>query len=444
MFRKTIRILLLSGTLPLVAGTALAHDHEVLRGRLLFADHEKSVVRVLDLDSGAVTDTIETTKPNVSLMPTNGGRFFVIRTGDEKGTVQFIDSGLFHERHEDHADIEKGPVKRLGLTLTGDNPAHVVSENGWVSVFYDGKRPWLGKSEPKVVSIKLDTFEQSEPLAVVWPSPAPQHGIAVPIGKDEWLMSISKESYAKATSEDKTITSRPNGFQILDRTKNWNSVATFNDPSDRSRFCKEYHGHASLNGTHVLGCNSKLGDSSLSDGGLLMIEKDPAGRWSSRKLDYPDERRASTIKGSGKGQYVVANYGGKAGAPFAALLRIDPKAKSLSMKDVFTIPEKRDVCQYEVTGDGKSVVNLTSDGKLRVYELAPEWKEMATFEAVMPFDCAWDAKTPSPSLTIVGNSAFVSDPDNGRIREFYLNGLKQGLDYSVGGKPTRIAGGGAE
>jgi hypothetical protein len=46
-------------------------------------------------------------------------------------------------------------------------------------------------------------------------------------------------------------------------------------------------------------------------------------------------------------------------------------------------------------------------------------------------------------VAIINNSAFVSDPENGRIREFHLNSLKQGLDIPVGGKPSAIAGGGS-
>lgn len=125
-----------------------------------------------------------------------------------------------------------------------------------------------------------------------------------------------------------------------------------------------------------------------------------------------------------------------------ALLRIDPSVATLTAADVFPIPDDQQVCQYELTNDGRRIVNLTQDGKLRVYDIAPTWQQFATFDAVPAFDCAWDSTMPSPTVAVINNSAFVSDPENGRIREFHLNSLKQGLDIPVDGKPSAIAGGG--
>ena len=41
---------------------------------------------------------------------------------------------------------------------------------------------------------------------------------------------------------------------------------------------------------------------------------------------------------------------------------------------------------------------------------------------------------------MIGGSAFVSDPTNGRIREYHLDTLMQGLDMPVGGLPANLAG----
>lgn len=426
--------------IALMMGAAQAHDHNVLRGRLVFADHEKPVVKVLDLDTAEVTHSFDVPKADPALIGTEGGRFVVIRTGDDAGTIKLLDSGLLYEAHEDHFDIEKGEVKLLDHTFTGDKPSHVVSENGWITLFYDGQRPWIGKSDPKAVAIRLKTLDKGKPEVATWPAPAPQHGIAVPLGHETFLVSVAKEAYAKG--DDKTVSSRPDGFQILNKAEGWKTVASFNDASNPDRSCKEFHGHASRKNVHVFGCNGKIEGDPKSDGGVLIIGKNPDGRWNARKLSYPDERRTSTIKGRNTGPFLVGNYGGTGGKPFDALLRIGPTATSLTAADVFQIPDGQQVCQYELTNDGKRVVNLTQDGKLRIYDIAPTWKPVATFDAVPAFDCAWDAKTPSPTVAIINNSAFVSDPENGRIREFYLNSLKQGLDIPVGGKPSAIAGGG--
>ena len=113
---------------------ALAHDHAVLRGRLVFADHEKPVVRVLDLDTGEVTHSFGVPKANPGFATAQGGRFVVIKTGDDAGTLRFLDTGLTIESHGDHNDIEKGPVKLTSLVLTGQKPAHVISGHGQLQI----------------------------------------------------------------------------------------------------------------------------------------------------------------------------------------------------------------------------------------------------------------------------------------------------------------------
>jgi hypothetical protein len=88
------------------------------------------------------------------------------------------------------------------------------------------------------------------------------------------------------------------------------------------------------------------------------------------------------------------------------------------------------------------VANLTADGKLRIYDASPAWKQIAQFDAVPAFDCAYGAKTPMPSLAIVGENAFISDPVNKRIREYSLGSLQQGLDLPIEGMPASLANGG--
>ena len=96
---------------------ALAHDHAVVRGRLVFADHEKPVVRVLDLDTGEVMHSFDLPKANPGFATAQGGRFVVIKTGDDAGTIRFLDTGLTIESHGDYNDIQKGPVKLLDLAI---------------------------------------------------------------------------------------------------------------------------------------------------------------------------------------------------------------------------------------------------------------------------------------------------------------------------------------
>ncbi len=402
---------------------ALAHDHNVQRGRLVFADHEKPVVRVLDLDSGEVTHSFDVPKANPGFATAEGGRFVVVKTGDEAGTLRFLDTGLRYESHGDHTDIDKGEVKLLDVSVRGDVPAHVVSKHGQLALFFDGARPWDRKSEPKAVLIDLKSLETGSPGIETWNSPAPQHGIAVPLGERQWLFSIPNPLYAKG--EDRSASSRPNGFQIVERGKDWTVRASFDGA------CKLFHGYAEAKGHHAFGCNEG------ADGGLLILSAGGKGNWSAHKLAYPDERRVSALKG--RGRFIVGNYGLK--GPYTALVRIDPAAQAIDAAGIMPVAGGQAACQFELSADGNRLANLTADGQLRIYEVA-NWKELAAFDAVPAFDCQYGAKTPVPSLAVVGGSAFVSDPENGRIREFHLDTLKQGLDLPVGGKPANLASGG--
>lgn len=438
MFSSRLPVAGLSLAGGLLASAALAHDHAPLRGRLVFADHEKPVVRILDLDSGEVTHSFDVPKANPGFAGVSGGRYVVVKTGDEAGTLRILDTGLIAESHGDHVDLDKATPRFLDFATKGDRPAHVISGQGQLALFYDGLRPWEGKSEPKAVLIAIDSLAQGEPTVATWPSPAPQHGIAVPLGGRQWLMSVPNPAYAKG--DDRSASPRPNGFEILEqgagKEGGWKRVANLNDPMRADASCKLYHGYApARGGRHLFGCAEG------EDGGLLVLaraDKGVAVGWSARKLAYPDERRVSALKSREGGRHLVGNYGLK--APYDALLRIDPGAKALTADDVLAIPGGQAACQFELNGNASRLANLTPDGRLRVYEVAPAWKELAAFDVVAPFDCAYGAKTPTPSLAVIGASAFVSDPANGRIREYHLDTLKQGLDLPVGGMPANLAG----
>lgn len=429
----------------LVAGLALAclatapavraHDHAAQRGRLVFADHEKPVVRVLDLDTGEVTHSFPVPKPNPGFAGVAGGRYVVVKTGDDAGTIRILDTGLTVESHGDHVDIEKGEVKLLDLAVMGDKPAHVVSGKGRLALFYDGHRPWERKSQARAVLLEIDKLVAISATPLVWNSPAPQHGIAVPLGGRQWLMSVPNPTYAKG--EDRTASSRPDGFEVLEQPRKsdgrWKRIADFNIAGRPDASCSLFHGYAAADGRHVFGCAEG------QDGGMLVLSRDGKGKgqWRGRRLNYPDQRRISAIKGRDGAAFMVANYGTK--APYDALLRVDPKARSLAAADVHPVPEGQAACQFELSGKGDRLANLTADGKLRIYEIA-SWRELASFDAVAGFDCQFGAKTPTPSLAVIGASAFVSDPGNGRIREYRLDTLKQGLDMPVGGMPANLAG----
>jgi hypothetical protein len=397
----------------------------------VYSDHERPVVRVLDLDTGKVTHTFRVPKPRASLATTDGGRFVVILTGDDKGTVRILDTGLVFEAHGDHRDVEKRDVRMLKLALTGDRPAHVLSGHGHTSVFYDGPRQSENKGSAKAVLLDHTRLARDRTIFLSWTSSHRQHGLAVPLGEGLWAMSNPNPAYVR---QEPNASSLATGLGIVDATRRWEQIATFDN------VCPEMHGHASRGEVHVFGCGERSSDNAQS-GSLLLLDPEAEKKWSMRTLAYPDDRRVSTLKSGGEGRLVVGNYG--KGQRYDALIRIDVDAKSLATDaDVFPIPDNQAVCQFEVTEDGRRVFNLLADGTLRLYALSPAWKEVARIDAVSPFDCAFGATTPRPTLGVDGESAYVSDPAKKQIREFAIDGLKLRRDLRVGGVPEKLAVGG--
>jgi hypothetical protein len=432
MLQNSLRLLCPIAALLALIPAAVAHE-SAKRGRIVFTDHEKAVLRVLDLDSGVVTHQFDMPKPNPGLYGTKGGRFIVINTGDEAGTFRFLDTGLIHESHGDHHDLTKSEVRLLDHRVTGERPAHVVSGHGQLALFYDGRRPWDGKSDSRAVLLSLKALDGATLKTDVWQSPGPQHGITVPFGKGRWLVSLPNEAYVKG--DDRGASSRPNSFEILDRGQSWTRVALQNDLGEADASCRLFHGHGSIGGRHVFACAEGVG------GGILKVSPGKDGAMQARRMAYPDDRRISSITSRDDARIMVGNYGLK--SPYDALIRIDPEAVSLTKDDVLPVPNGQAACRFEISGAGSRLVNLTPDGQIRIYDTLPAWKQVAVFDAVPAFDCRFDARTPAPSLAIIGRSAFVSDPANGRIREYHLDTLKQGLDIPVGGMPTKLSGGGA-
>lgn len=401
-----------------------AAAHEVAKGRLFFTDNDAPVLRVLDLDEGRITHELPVEKASARLVGLSGGEYLAASLGDEAGTIRFLDTGLVFAEHGDHHDIEKSEPRWLPLRLTGVKPGHVVEGEGRVAFFYDGGRePRTDAVAHLVDPTRLE--EASEP-AGRWRSPGPQHGIAVPLRDGRLLVSTPNPAHVAG---EKEASSLPIGFRLLDAAGA--VLAELDRPDDPARRCRGYHGHAARGELHLFGCFMRQEGHPLSDGGVLLVRDTPAGV-ETRKLDYPDDRRTSTLSWGG-GRWAVGNYGRP--GEYRAFLRIDPDAAALSPADVMPVAGGQIVCQFVVSGD--RLVNLTPDGTLRLYEVA-SWRELASRPVVAPFDCTWNAPM-RPELVRMGERVYVSDPARGAIHELSAVDLALLRRLEVGGKPTRMA-----
>jgi hypothetical protein len=423
------RALMLAGSIWIWSAQAVAHEHAVLRGRLVFAYADRAAIGVLDLDSGDVTHRFDVPNPNPRLVLGREGRYVYVLTGDPQGTVRILDTGLTFDSHGDHVDVEKGAVKLIDFAVNGTRPSHVNSATGWTVVFFDGRRG--EQAEPsssiaaRATAIDVTSLGRGKPVTFDLQTSGPQHGLAVPLGDRVFAVSTPNPAYARFEAN---IGSRPIGI-IVRRADESRPLAAFDGSMKGNPDCPQMHGHAAVERTHVFGCGGE------TDAGVLVLQK--TGRsWKGIKRAYPDNRNTSTLRAHEGLQFAIGNYG--TSGSYRALVRIALQSNGpLRKEDVFAIPGDQSVCQFAVHREG--VVNLTSDGKLRIYRFTPEWSERASFDAVASFDCAFDAKEPKPSLAVLGDRVFISDPKEKRIREYDLKTLKQGLDLVTDGTPGNLA-----
>ncbi len=421
MLRRTL--LSSAALLSLVVGSVAAHERS--EGRLFFTDDAAPVLRVLDLDTGAVTHELPLPKASARLVGLAGGEYLAASVGDEAGTVLFVDTGLAFDDHGDHEDVEKSEPAILPLRLTGTKPGHIVEGHGKVAVFYDGGREPM--TDAVVHLVDLATLAEATAPERSWRSPGPQHGIAVPFRDGRLLVSTPNPPYVAG---EKDASSLPIGFRLLDAQGA--VLAELDRADDPDRSCRGYHGHAAKGDLHLFGCFMKEPGHRLSDGGVLVVRETAAGA-ESRKLAYPDDRRTSTLA-SGGGRWLVGNYGRP--GDYRAFLRIDPQARALAAADVMPVAGGQIVCQLALAGD--RLVSLAPDGTVRLYTV-DDWKELAARPVVGAFDCAWNAAM-RPELVRVGDRLYVSDPAAGAIQELSAADLRELRRFEVGGRPTRMAG----
>jgi hypothetical protein len=420
------RIQLLAAA-SLIALAAPLGAHELELGRLLVADHEAATIRVLDLDTGKISHEFAVPVANPGLAAADRGRLGVVVTRDEAGTVRLLDTGIRFEGHGDHDDLVKTEPGWLDVAVTGTRPAHLVEHAGRFAIFYDGRRE-------EGIAAKAVVLDLADPAAAprVWDSPGAQHGVAVPLEDGALLVSTPNPDFV---ANKEGASSLPIGIKILDEADK--VVAELDDLAAPDRSCNGFHGYAAVGERLVFGCFQADPGHPQSDGGALIVATDADGV-TSRKLAYPDGRRASTIKAT-DGRWAVGNYG--VSGAYTAFLRIDPATPELTMADVLEQPGGQPSCHFALDGGGRLLVNLTPDGTLRAYEIA-SWREVLAMETVAPFDCAWNATAPKPELAVVGDRAYVSDPLGGRITEFDLGRRQANRVLAIGGMPARLAGGG--
>ncbi len=381
------------------------HDGELI-GRLLIADLEAQHISVLDLSTEELNSgAFEISAPPAAIYasPTNRYAFVLARGAEDTDDgIHLFDGGIFLVQHDDHFDLIREPVARHPLVISDERPIHVVNSFGWTAVFADASG-YVYLYEEEELTHNHDDYR---PVVL---DTGPQHGAALMISPNHVFVTSKNPDFPEDSDD-----SLPVGVEI--RTLDDEVVY---DASNRS--CPGMHGEAHNEEGVIVGCV----------GGVLFVHPD-ADSYHHEFLDNPPAMHDESRIGSFFSHHHSHNFFGRAnyfdGQGFAndGIWLINPESG-----------EFRQVFSEAVAGGGfgphgKRIYLLTSDGELHVLD-AHDGDEISHLQILEP------GEGPAPSLIIVGETMFVTDPANGRVISVDLEHLQVAEVWDVGGSPHRIA-----
>lgn len=356
--------------------------------RLAVADADSGSVEILDLVTGEAIASFEATGP-ASLA--SDGRF-VFATDYEGGSVTVIDSGSWVIDHGEHAHAYIADPALLGA-LEGDHPAHVVSNEGFTAVFFDGTGTaevlhedalGQGSIEPEL------TFETS-----------PHHGVVMAFA-DHFAVSIPGP-----TPED-----LPVGVEV--RHGDGDVEETFAE-------CPELHGEAGFADGVLLAC---------ADGVLWVTGGE--GGWDAQKLAYPEGATAGDRTWTFVHTHGVPVAAGALGDD--ALLVFDTATAEMQRIDLPSAP-----VTLAVVNDGEALVALTDDGQLHLIDVAAG-EIVSSGPVTGAVDLESEDGPPVPAIAIAGGRAYVSNAAAATVIEIDFNdGMRVARTFEFEITPARLA-----
>ena len=363
---------------------AEAHAHESAAGRgarLLVADTADNVVRVIDVDSGAVVGSFTVPgETGGNLIAAPGGQYGVV-THRDANRVSIIHSGLTAEDHGDHAHLIQRAPYVLATMNVGRQPTHLATGEGKVIIFNDQDGA-IALLDEQLFGLTLgyDLMETA----------TPDHGAALAVG-DFVLAGFLDGARVDVFAADGSVVESQDG-------------------------CPGLHGAIAVGETAVFGC---------SDGVLLGELHGDHFHW--HHLPNPvgaaEDDRVGTFYGQVDG-LAIGNLG-------SGLALIDVAGQAIAQVSLPAAPVSAAVA-------GDLVVALTEDGGLVLLEATGgQLGEIDVIDGLVGYDPA----AGRPDVTALGGSIFVTDPVAGSIHVLHAghDGLELAGVIEVPGNPGPIA-----
>jgi len=221
-------------------GGEKAHENTVLdtSGRLAIAEQGSAVLRVFDLDAGAVEAT-RTLDNAPSALYASPGRRYVVAVQRAQDQVQFVDGGIWQEDHGDHLHDYKEPSRLLAWKLTGPQPTHYDVQWGRQAAFFMDGRPTATPPQNSSVQLLTDASIALGASTARLDLAYAVHGLAEP--KDDLLLVAFREADA--------ADALPTHLQLYRR-----AGATYNLDRKLDSRCNGMHGSGSSGAFVVVGC----------------------------------------------------------------------------------------------------------------------------------------------------------------------------------------------
>ncbi|WP_432559321.1 hypothetical protein [Granulicoccus sp. GXG6511] len=285
-----------------------------------------------------------------------------------------LDTGVEVRGHDDHFHLYSHEPKLTDTVFPAPKPGHAVLHAGRLALFSD---------EAGTIQV-LDPADVTKgPDAAIKTTFEAHHGVAIPIQGGGMIVSLP----------DRT------GVNVLD--KSGQVLATTNE-------CPGLHGEAAAHEAITLGC---------ADGTLVIKGTQIT------KVAAPDAYgRLGNQAGSGSSDYVLADYKTDKDAKLERPTRIaliDTEANSLRVVD---LPASYSFRSLGRGPDGEALV-LTTDGNLTVID--PEHGTITeSIKVTAPWEESETWQNPRPTLRVVGNIAYVTEPATAQLHAVHLPSAK--------------------
>lgn len=309
---------------------------------------------------------------------------------------QVFDAGTWSEPHGDHSHSYVLPPRLTDTVYSGQEPGHVVAHHGSTVLFSDG--------DGRIQTLATEDLRDGEyPEAETSTADEPHHGVAVALPNNRMLVTTGDSE-----SRD--------GAKVIDA--DGKEVASTDE-------CPGVHGEApAADGRIALGCED----------GIVVWDGE---RFT--KIDSPDGYgRIGNQAGSEDSPVVLGDYKVDKDAELERPERItltDTESGSMRVVDLGTSYSFRSLGRGP---DGEALV-LGTDGKLHVLDPATG-AETAAIDVVEKWSEPDEWQDPRPTLFVLGDSVYVSDPETESLHVVDLKAGKVTDTAKVGHALNEITG----